>query len=313
MTKTAIIGSLAILFFSCTERSEREPNPFPKGGNQNNGQDSSLNADPNSFKGIYARVLKPTCANSGCHDGTFEPDFRTLEGSYNTLLFRPPIKNDSAGTFAARVVPGNPDLSMLWYRLTVDLGGNSGIMPLVVDPGSDWPARKPEYLQNIRNWIAAGAPDPHGKMPATADQPPQVLGFMAVNASGGSEYPRSGRYEPVQIPYGQAAELWICLADDKAAQGSLIGVKINYSLTPENFDPSLEQSLSYQAGGRSFKSLYGQNEVFGFRIPFSTTAWQKGDVVWIQISASDGVNPQTQIPNRDAMFFLKKYLAIRLI
>jgi hypothetical protein len=53
--------------------------------------------------------------------------------------------------------------------------------------------------------------------------------------------------------------------------------------------------------------------VFGFRIPFSTTAWQKGDVVWIQISASDGVNPQTQIPNRDAMFFLKKYLAIRLI
>jgi hypothetical protein len=28
-----------------------------------------------------------TCANSGCHDGTFEPDFRTLEGSYNTLLF----------------------------------------------------------------------------------------------------------------------------------------------------------------------------------------------------------------------------------
>ena len=303
--------ALHLAFFGCTKRSEREPNPFPSGGKNNNPGDTAAAADPNSFKGIYARILKPTCANSGCHDGTFEPDFRTLEGSFNTLLFRPPIKNDSSGTFAARVVPGNPDLSMLWYRMTVDLGGNSGIMPLVVDPGSDWPARKGEYLQNIRNWIAAGAPDAHGKMPATADQPPQVLGFTAVN--GSTEYPRSGRYEPVQIPYGQAAELWICLADDKVTQSALSGVKINYSLTPESFDPALEQSLNFQASGRSFKSLYGQNEVFGFRIPFSSTAWQKGDVVWLQISASDGVNAGTQIPNRDAMFFLKKYLAIRLI
>ena len=62
--------ALQLALFGCTKRAEREPNPFPSGGKNNNPGDTAAAADPNSFKGIYARILKPTCANSGCHDGT---------------------------------------------------------------------------------------------------------------------------------------------------------------------------------------------------------------------------------------------------
>jgi len=160
-----------IIVLACTKRAEREANPF---NNAHTGkpQDTLTKFDPNTIAGIYANILKPTCSNSGCHDGTFEPDFRTVESAWNTLLFRPPIKNDSAGSFQSRVVPGNADLSMLWYRLTVNLGGNSGIMPLVVDPGSDWHEKKAMYLENIRTWINQGAKDQFGNAAVLPDPPP---------------------------------------------------------------------------------------------------------------------------------------------
>jgi len=41
--------------------------------------------------------------------------------------------------------------------LTFDIDGNSGIMPLAVDPDSDWESQKETYIQNIRDWIQAGA------------------------------------------------------------------------------------------------------------------------------------------------------------
>ena len=59
-----LLFALQLALFGCTKRAEREPNPFPSGGKNNNPGDTAAAADPNSFKGIYARILKPTCANS---------------------------------------------------------------------------------------------------------------------------------------------------------------------------------------------------------------------------------------------------------
>jgi hypothetical protein len=231
--------------------------------------------------------------------------------SYNTLLYRKPVKNDSAGTFSARVLPGNADMSMLWYRLTVDLGGNSGIMPLVVDPDSKWPSKKAEYLNHIRTWINNGAKDPFGNVPALPDQPPQVLGMTVL--VNGTEASRPGRYEPIQVPTGSNAELWICFADDKTAQLALSNASINFSLDPGNYTSGNAQLLVPAATPRIFKSVYGQNESYGFRFILNTSAWKPGDVTWLQLNISDGVNGNFLIPNSDALFYLKKYLAIRWI
>ena len=76
------------------------------------------------------------------------PILEPLTSSYNSLVNNPVIKADSAvpGQFMLRVEPGNADNSMLLRRCRVDLGGNSGTMPLSIDPGNDWLDRKDEYF-----------------------------------------------------------------------------------------------------------------------------------------------------------------------
>ncbi|MCB0617591.1 MAG: hypothetical protein KDC43_21545, partial [Saprospiraceae bacterium] len=101
--------------------------------------------------------FRPTCANSGCHDGTFEPDFRTVQSTFHTLVNHPIVKNDPQGTFSVRVKPGDVGASLLIARLTYDIDGNSGTMPLIVEPDSDWLEKKEQYIQDIKDWIAAGA------------------------------------------------------------------------------------------------------------------------------------------------------------
>ena len=124
--------------------------------------EDSLNIDPASIAGLHANIFSKTCANSGCHDGNFEPDFRTIESSYNTLVGAPIIKNDPQGSFEFRVVKGEVSASQLVARLEYDIDGNSGIMPLVIDPGNDWEAQKATYIQNVKDWIAGGAKDVFG-------------------------------------------------------------------------------------------------------------------------------------------------------
>ena len=42
-----------------------------------------------NFAWLHQQAFAPTCANSGCHDGTFEPDFRTVGASWNTRSTTP--------------------------------------------------------------------------------------------------------------------------------------------------------------------------------------------------------------------------------
>lgn len=144
-----------ILLFACNKNAST--NPFTEVPDPNGETENPIELEPTSLAGLHQNIFKPTCANSGCHDGTFEPDFRTIEGTYNTLVNHPIIKNDPGNTFTFRVVPGNVEASQLVARVTYDIDGNSGIMPLAIDPDSDYAAKKEEYIQNIKDWISAGA------------------------------------------------------------------------------------------------------------------------------------------------------------
>jgi len=139
-----------------------------------------------NFAWLHQQIFAPTCANSGCHDGTFEPDFRTVGSSWNTLVNHPVIANDANMSFSRRVVPGNVDASFLHERLTLEIPNTSGMMPLEVDEDSDYNERREEYISAIATWIAAGAPDINGNV-ASADGsslPPQIHGFAAFPTDG---------------------------------------------------------------------------------------------------------------------------------
>ena len=105
-----------LVFFSCKE----EINPFDFNESDINLDNDTLYfLEPTDFSALHNNIFIPTCANSGCHDGTFEPDFRTIESSYNSLVYQPVIKNDINNSFSYRVEPGNSSKSVLYHRLIV--------------------------------------------------------------------------------------------------------------------------------------------------------------------------------------------------
>ena len=115
------------------KKDEAVENPYDLPQNKApESEEDTYSPDPNSIAGLHKNIFQPTCANSGCHDGTFEPDFRTIQSTYNTLVLQPVIKNNPQGTFDYRVVPGDPDAGVLITRLMIDIDGQSGIMPLAL-------------------------------------------------------------------------------------------------------------------------------------------------------------------------------------
>ena len=88
---------IVLILASCSEDSKQVKNPYDN-QEPENADGVVVNADkdldPNSIAALHKDIFKPTCANSGCHDGNFEPDFRTIESSYNTLVNQPIVKND---------------------------------------------------------------------------------------------------------------------------------------------------------------------------------------------------------------------------
>lgn len=148
------LPAACLLAVGCTKEPANPFDPFAEEEAVDNGE---IQLDPTSLAGLHANIFGKTCANAGCHDGTFEPDFRTIGSTYNTLVNHPVIKNDPQGSFTYRVVPGDAGRSLLIARLTYDIDGNSGVMPLVVEPGSDWYEKKDEYIDHIKTWINEGA------------------------------------------------------------------------------------------------------------------------------------------------------------
>jgi len=287
------------------------PNPYD---NINDPIDTSQTPtiDPNSFAGIHKNIFKPTCANSGCHDGTFEPDFRTIESAYNTLVYHPVIKNDTSYTYQYRVVPRDVSKSMLHVRLTQDLNGNSGIMPLLVNPGSDWPANKSAYIQNIVNWINAGARDILGNAPTRANKRPQMLGAMAAPAGTTAfleRYPNGS----VKVPLGMSSiDVWFAMADDSTAATALTHNKVKFSLFMNDFTAAQERSLQIvspmQADGYEGTQVSYYHKItinpYDFGIP--------GNNVFMRIFVKDPQNDITEIPSKYSENVFKTYFTLVL-
>jgi hypothetical protein len=313
MRKTITLISCVFVLFSCTKKAQDNPNPYdnPDTDIYTGVGGITKETDPNTIAGLHKNIFKPTCANSGCHDGNFEPDFRSITSTYNTLVGQPIIKNDELNPLAARVTPGNDQTSMIIKRLLEDLNNNSGIMPLLTEPGSDWKDKKEEYIGNIKKWINDGALDLQGNPPKTLDFPPQIHGMIAY--VGASLQPRYGTYSPVEVPAGSTIDLWFAYQDDNTAIGSLGTLKMNFSLEANNFNPVNELSLQLSATPKTEKGYYKQDVAFYHKITLNTnTLGVKGDVIWIRTTIDDGVNAALELPGENSLFNAKKYFAIKL-
>ena len=131
------------ILYSCKKEEEAPANPYDSVDYSTN-NNTDPNPDPNSIQGLYKNIFQPRCANPGCHDGTFEPDFRTIESSYATLVYQSvnKVTLDSVQLFTTRAIPFNTDYSWLIERLTtltteympskISIMSKTGSMPAVL-------------------------------------------------------------------------------------------------------------------------------------------------------------------------------------
>ena len=227
MKKLLLFVGLVVAVAASCSKNEQPENPFAGNGTGNNTHDT---LDPFTIQGIHAYILSTKCANPTCHDGTFEPDFRTIESSYQSLVYHPVIKNDAQGSFTYRVVPGNLAESWLHERL---ITGDPvlGRMPLYAPPLSA------EEMNWIVGWIQRGAPNQEGTPATYPNSPPKVEYYFALDASNNRlDTTRvNGWASPFIAPAGNTFNLLFSVVDDSTASQSLGNVHLKISPLQDDF------------------------------------------------------------------------------
>ena len=267
---------------------------------------------PTSFAGLYQQIFFPTCANSGCHDGTFEPDFRTIESSYISLVYHAITKNDSTDPLTYRVYPFQADKSMLIRRLTTNLNGNSGFMPLVTDPGSDWPANKVTYIANIKQWITDGAKDISGNVANPVNKVPQMNGMIITAHNSNTPFPRDVA-GVVQVPSGTTAfDIYLSVSDAETAAGSLVISSSKFSLSRDDFSNAVNLTTAV-ISPVTFTGYQNTPVSFYHKITVSDASlyWQSGNRVFVSLTVSDGTNT-VSLPGLYAIDVIKSYYSIQI-
>lgn len=289
-------------------------NPFDQPTDISPGDTTTVKPDMGSITGLHARIFVPTCANSGCHDGTFEPDFRTIESTYNTLVYHPIIKNDPLGSYSYRVVPGNPGASQLMARLTYDIDGQSGIMPLIVDPNAEWHTENEAFIQHIRDWIVKGAPDIFGQTYSLLDNLPTVLGVLGKAGNqtlGRADGGQGAMRIPLSIP---EITLYFALSDDKTLPQNLEVNQIRFASGPDQFDGANPLNLEVLDTPLNGPGFQGQAVSYTHRITIQPHLMASlGETRFFRVYVRDNSNPLTEIPSNAGAYYIKSYFSFTII
>lgn len=302
-----------VFFVACGSSSVESTNPYdnqPELDEHDRVNTDTVELEEGSLPWLQEYVFTPTCANSGCHDGLFEPDFRTASSTYNTLVNRVPIKQDELDPLPARVVPGSADRSMLVRRLEEDLNGNSGIMPLLVDQGNDWTDKKDFYIEKIRAWIDNGAPDENGNTADNLDLPPQFVGFAAY--INGTQRPRTNEKTPILVPAGtKNLEIRFAYNDDKTQPTQFDLAQYAFTQDVTQFDSIQWVDMNVDNGGVTYVGYYGDDVVSYLRAIVDVSMYPSGEVLWFRSKVSDGEN-EKELPSENSLFNLRMNATIRI-
>ena len=311
MEKSLYIFIIISLFFQACKK-DGEINPYDNPNlNSNEDIDTNYFSDATTFQALHNNIFIPTCANSGCHDGAFEPDFRTIESSYNTLVYHPVIKNDNVNTYEFRVKPSNSDKSVLYKRLIEDIDGISGIMPLSAEynPEHYWLDHKEEYIQNIKDWIDNGAKDMFGNLPLQPNNIPEMRGAIAFVTGQNIALPREMPRGTIYVPSSaNSIDLWFSVQDDVLATNELSYNKIKFSTNLFNFENSPEFPLEVIMPPKNETGYYvSATDDFYHKYTLDMSTFTIGDIVFIKIYVKDDVNPVTEIPSSGSDYNIVKH------
>lgn len=274
-----------LLNYSC--KKDEVVNPYEGYSTPKLYEEPVLASLPSSnFGYLHATVFKPTCANSGCHDGAFEPDFRTISSSYNNTVYHNVLTNNPAGDFTYRVKPGDAALSLLHERLLVSLPSTSGIMPPVY--ADEWIVNKQKHITAIKNWINNGAKDMYGNSPVIGNPNPTVIGFNAyANNTTSSPYNRApgAGILPILIPRSDI-DLWFAIDDDATSATSMTVNQIKIDTAMFEFDSISPQNMSVSSGftGTDFS---GSPSTYTHKFDFDASIYPANTLLFVRVYVQD--------------------------
>lgn len=206
--------------------------------------------NPTSFVALHRNIFSTRCAVPGCHDGHFEPDFRTVQSAYSTLVYHPIIKNNADSTFQFRVIPFNKTKSVLYERLTNCCFVNQDDRMPQDNIGVPLES---SHIQNIAAWIDNGAKDIFGQLPSYPNREPNIGFYLAVNTDFLNPIIYSNTridgiyYNPFIMPDNTDFYIAIEVSDDSTATNALLYNKFKMSHEPDNFSPSAPGYKEYTA------------------------------------------------------------------
>ena len=290
---------------SCEPDAIADQNPFEENViNQDTVYLDLEDIDPNSIAGLYQNIFKPTCANVGCHDGLFEPDFRTIESSYHSMVYRDPIKND--GTLTYRVDPGNPEKSAIIKRLD---GSIQPIMPIEIEPDGDWLEKKEQYIQNVRNWIDNGALDLAGNIPQPNFVNPSLFGAFAQFE--GELLDRENVYGPILIPdTADVIRLYMSF-DTINNPGEFTTNKLIFGYEDDEvFHQDTSVIMEVLDTPVTQYGLYGTLIEYTHRVVLDLNELLlTEDQYFMRAYVQDGTHPVTEIPSNNGLYYIKEYMS----
>ncbi|CAN5596933.1 hypothetical protein BH11BAC2_BH11BAC2_05210 [soil metagenome] len=281
-------------------KNEVADNPYDD-VNYNTGSDQGLVPDSNSITGLHKNIFSKRCANPGCHDGTFEPDFRTVQSTYSTLVFMPVNKTtvDSVSFFTTRVIPGDVNKSFLHERLVTT---TSDYMP------SNGVRLTDNEIGHINTWIANGAKDVNGNPAVKPNIPPTVVGYIAVDLN----YMRLDtiRYNGISTnPFVAPANsnMIMALVATDTADGTSATDPSQFTV----FKLKLSTLKDDFSAATTINCAWMSPIPFGaWQAQINTSAWSFGTTVYMRVYVNDGFQPfDVEFPNTLTYDYFKTYFA----
>lgn len=303
-----LIAASVVVGCNKDEDTNLPPNPY-EGINPTDSGKKETPLNPSTIQGLHQNIFSAKCATLGCHDGSFEPDYRTIQSTYSTLVYADVYKQQ--GDFVYRVVPGDTANSWLWNRVTTD-DPVLGRMPLYS------PSLTQEELNNLSAWILGGAKDINGNPANKANNKPTLYGFAIFDANTQFRYDsiRENRSinNPMQIPGNTLVDIWVGVSDDSTNIADLTVNQVKFSKDMNDFSNATSANMVLSGAPMVVpKFIYNSTRTFYYKLTINTNQWSPGDVIYLRVYTDDGDHEEvTELPNNYDNNYLKTRYAMEI-
>jgi hypothetical protein len=300
-----LIGVL-LLIHACKKEAPLPHNPYEDINRDTARLDIPI--DSLTITYVHTKILANKCALPGCHDGNFEPDFRSPQSSFSTLVYSPITKNNLQNSFVYRVIPRDTTYSVLYERITnCCFVNNNDRMPQdnigVPLPEAD--------IQLVAKWIMGGARDIFGQVRNLPNAEPVIQYFVAFDTISlvppfalPSVYYSENRldgvaYNPFIVPIDKSVfYILVKVTDDSTAEGQLKVNRLKISTKPNDFTAAKQYNATYL-------SVSGQS---GWLCTIPTSNLSSTDTLFMRYYVNDGSRPHdTEFPRNESLFPIKTF------